>query len=433
MSRQTKAHDRMLQRRTMLRIGAASVCGLTLADALASEAVCAAEEKRRARNVILVWLSGGPSTIDMWDLKPDAPAEIRGEFKPIDTSVPGLRICEHLPLLAAVMNRLTLIRSLHHSIPEHGQGTRYLLTGNRPTPALEHPALGAVVARLGPGERGVPPYVEFGRQPASNAGFLGAAYNPFRVGEPARGAASHALELTLREGLAVEEFADRVALRERFDQAFRALDGSDLPESLSRFQEQAVDILRSGKTSRALDLAAEKESIRTRYGTHAVGSNLLAARRLIEAGVRFVTVSAGGWDTHSANFRTLRDRLLPPLDQALSALVTDLDERGMLDATIVLCAGEFGRTPQINNAAGRDHWARAMAVVAAGGGFPQACVYGDTAHDGTAPTRAACTPDDLAATLYHQLGIDPRRQVLTASGRPVDLVREGRVLRDLVA
>jgi uncharacterized protein (DUF1501 family) len=428
MSCRSKSASLAMSRRTLLRIGAAGVWGLTLADALAADA--AQRRRSGARNVILVWLSGGPSTIDMWDLKPEAPAEIRGEFKPIDTSLLGLPVCEHLPQLATVMDRFTVIRSLHHSIPEHGQASRYVLTGNRPTPALDYPALGAVVARLAPSERGVPPYIAMGSEQASNAGFLGAAYNPFRVGEPGRAAAAQ--ELALRQGLAADEFADRVALRNRLDEAFRVLDDDELPASLSRFQQQAVDILRSDKTSRALDLSTEDGDAGKRFGEHPAGNSLLAARRLIEAGVRFVTVSLGGWDTHIANFRALRDRLLPPLDQALSALVIDLEQRGLLEETIVLCGGEFGRTPQINNSAGRDHWARAMSVLIAGSGFRRGCVYGSTAHDGTVPTKAACTPDDLAATILHQLGIDPRRQLLTTSGRPVDIVRDGSVLNDLV-
>jgi hypothetical protein len=385
--------------------------------------------------VIQFWLAGGPATIDMWDLKPDAPAEIRGEFRPIATAAPGVMICEHLPGLARVMDRCTLVRSLGHSISAHGPGTAYMATGNRPGPALEYPAAGPLAARLLSPRRGVPPYVTFAalREGVSGIGpgYLGPAFGPFEVeGDPARGTLqSHGVSLP--EGFAPRDLEAREALRDRFDRGLRALDSAEVMAGLDRSHRQAAEILRSDRVRAALDLSREPDALRDDYGRTALGQGALAARRLIEAGARFVTLGFGGWDTHGDNFRALRGRLLPPLDKALSTLVRDLESRGLLDETVVVCAGEFGRTPRVNTAAGRDHWSRSMAVLLAGGGFPGGAVYGSTDDRGAAPARDACSPDDLAATLFRRLGFGPRHEVRSAGGRPIPIFREGRCLEPL--
>jgi hypothetical protein len=422
-------------RRDFLRVGAAGMLGLGLADLLRLEA-SAAPARRKATGAILIWLAGGPATIDVWDLKPDAPEEVRGDFRPIDTAARGVRVCEHLPRTAKVMDRCCLVRSLAHSIPEHGVATRYLTTGNLPTPALEHPSLGSLAAKVLPPPAGVPPYVTFGEEPnvnpAAGAGFLGAAYNPFEVqGDPRRGRL-RVQGIGLPDGFALNDLADRDRLRGAFDARFRALDGADLPASLDRFHQQALDILRSDKTRRAFELDREPEPVREAYGRSTFGQAALAARRLIEAGARFVTVAVGGWDTHAANFAALRGQLLPLLDRTLAALVADLDGRGLLDSTLVYCAGEFGRTPKINRAAGRDHWAQSMAALLAGGGFKRGYAHGTTDGHGMAPASDPCSPADVAATVFRALGIDPKSEVMTATGRPVTLFREGKVIDRLL-
>jgi hypothetical protein len=421
-------------RRDVLRAGVAGLLGMSLPDALRAEALGGpgAGEKRPATGVIQIWLAGGPATIDMWDLKPDAPEEIRGEFRPTATAAPGVAICEQMPGLAKVMDRCTLVRSLGHTISAHGPGTTYMATGNRPGPALEYPAAGPLAARLLSARRGVPPYVTFAalREGVSvtGPGYLGPAFGPFEVeGDPARGGIQ-AHGVSLPEGFALRDLEARDALRDRFDRGLRSLDSSELMAGLDRFHRQAAEILRSDRVRTALDLSREPDALRDDYGRTPLGQGALAARRLIEAGARFVTLGFGGWDTHGENFRALRDRLLPPLDKALSALVRDLESRGLLDETVVVCAGEFGRTPRVNATAGRDHWARSMSVLLAGGGFPGGAVYGSTDGRGTAPTRDACSPDDLAATLFQRLGFGPRHEVATASGRPVPIFREGKVL-----
>jgi len=425
-----------LHRRDFLTAGAAGLLGLALPDMLRAEAAGqTANARRPATAVIQIWLSGGPATIDMWDLKPEAPEEIRGEFRPIATAAPGVSVTEHMPGLATLMNHCALVRSLGHTITAHGPGTTYMATGTRPSLALDYPPLGSLAARLLPPRQGVPPYVTFAalREGAAgaSAGYLGPAYGPFEVeGEPVRGT-FQAQGVSLPTGFSARDLELREALRRRFDRGLRALESTDALAGLDRFHRQALEILHSDRVCTALDLAREPDLVRDDYGRSSLGQGALAARRLIEAGARFVTLGVGGWDTHGDNFRALRDRLLPPLDKALAALIRDLNARGLLDETLVLCAGEFGRTPRVNGTAGRDHWARSMAVLLAGGGIPGGTVFGATDERGMAPCRDACSPDDLAATIFGRLGFGPRHEVTSASGRPIAIFREGRCLEPL--
>jgi uncharacterized protein DUF1501 len=237
--------------------------------------------------------------------------------------------------------------------------------------------------------------------------------------------------VSLPDGFTLKDLDSREALRNRFDRGLRALDTSEASAGLDRFHRQALEILHSDRVRASLDLSREPAALRDSYGRTPLGQGVLAARRLIEAGARFVTLGFGGWDTHGENFSALRTRLLPPLDKAISTLVRDLASRGMLDETIVVCAGEFGRTPRVNAAAGRDHWAQSMAVLLAGGGFPGGSVYGATDGRGSAPSRDACSPDDLAATIFQRLGFGPRHEVISAGGRPIPIFREGRCLEPL--
>jgi hypothetical protein len=425
-----------VHRRDFLTAGAAGLLGLTLPDMLRAESAGGTTSAARpATGVIQIWLSGGPATIDMWDLKPDAPEEFRGEFRPIDTAVPGVAITEHLPGLARVMNHCALVRSLGHTITAHEPGTTYMATGNRPSPALEYPPLGSLAARVLSPRQGVPPYVTFAalREGVAGAGpgYVGPAYGPFEVeGEPGRGE-FQAHGVSLPSGFSPGDLEQREALRRRFDRGLRTLESTDVLAGLDRFHRQALEVLHSDRVRTALDLAREPDLIRDDYGRSSLGQGLLAARRLIEAGARFVTLGVGGWDTHGDNFRSLRDLLLPPLDKALAALIRDLSARGLLDETIVLCAGEFGRTPRVNGQAGRDHWARSMSVFLAGGGIPGGTVVGATDERGIAPSRDACSPDDLAATVFKRLGFPSRHEVRSASGRPIAIFREGRCLEPL--
>ncbi len=430
-------------RRDVLKFGAAGLLGLSLPQILKLEALAGkSDAKRKANAVIQVWLGGGPATIDMWDLKPNAPEGIKGEFKPIATKADGIEISEHLPKMAAVMDKATIVRSLAHTIPSHGPATVFMTTGNKPTPAMQYPSLGSLVTKLVPAERGVPPYVTFGDirgGAAGQAGYLGTAYNPFIVEGAAGGKGGDKGTLRVRgiqlpTGITLEELENRIQLQGAFDNTFRKADkNADIVDGLDAFEKQAMEILRSTKTKDAFNLTLEKEETRQRYGTTPFGQGALAARRLVEAGVRFVTITLGGWDTHGQTFQAHKTRLLPQLDTVLSALIGDLSDRGLLDSTIIYCAGEFGRTPKINKNSGRDHWARSMAVVLAGGGFKKGYAHGTTDAQGGAPATEPCTPDDVSSTIFHSLGIDPHTELQTSSGRPIQLFREGKVIEKLLA
>jgi hypothetical protein len=424
-----------LGRRAFLQVGTAGLGGLTLAGMLGRQAIAADRGATPlAKNVIMIFLTGGPATIDMWDMKPDAPQRVRGDFLPRDTSVPGLQICEHLPLLAATMHRATLIRSLTHTIAEHSQGAAYVMTGNRPSPAAEHPALGSLAAHLLAGGSAVPPYSTIGAVPSAGAGDLGSSHGPFEISAVgARRGQNQTDPLGLPDGFTVTDLERRQRVLARLDERMKRLAASELPEQLQRFQQQALDILRSDKINKALDIASETKAVRETYGASTFGNSALAARRLIEAGARFVTVGFGDWDTHVNNFARLRTTLLPELDRGLAALLSDLHERGLLAETIVYCTGEFGRTPNVNDSAGRDHWARSMTALIAGGGFQEGMVYGATDNDGYEPSQDPCSPDDVSATIFHQLGYAPAKQVVSRNGRPVALFRDGHVLNTLIS
>ena len=438
-----------VSRRDVLTVGSAGLLGLTLPGILASEAKArgakeGSSAQPKAKSVILLWLAGGPATIDMWDNKPDAPEGIRGEFKSIDTAAKGVQVAETFPKFAAVADKATIVRSLYHTIPSHSPATVFMTTGNKPTAALQYPSMGSVASKMLKTEAGVPPYVTFGeaRSGASLAGYLGTGYNPFIIegsaagkdGTVAKGGGFSVRGLTLKGSFTLEELEKRDALLRKFDQGFAGLDKSnDLVDGLDTFHQQALEILKSDKTRKALDLTAEKPGTREQYGNTPFGQGALAARRLIESGVRFATVSFGGWDTHSQTFNAHKTRLAPTTDTVLAALISDLDQRGLLDSTIVMCAGEFGRTPKVNKTAGRDHWARSMACVLAGGGLKRGYVHGSTDASGMAPATEPVTPDDVASTIFHSLGVAPSTEIQTPTGRPVQLYREGRVIEKVLA
>jgi hypothetical protein len=446
MSTTTRTDCEGFHRRDFLSVGSAGLLGLTLPGVLAAEAKAkAAGETRgagRAKGVILVWLAGGPATIDMWDNKPDAPEGIRGEFRSIPTAAPGIQFAETLPKMARVADKVSVVRSLYHTIPSHSPATVFMTTGNRPTAALQYPSIGSLAARLMRTEVGVPPYVTFGDVrggTAGLAGYLGTGYNPFVIEGAGGGGNGRAPTFRVR-GISLDgtritltDLENRDRLLQNLDNGFSAVDrNSELVDGLDTFHRQALEILRSDKTKRAFDLASESAVTRDTYGNTPFGQSALAARRLIEAGVRFATVSIGGWDTHANTFTAHKTRLMPQLDQVLAALVSDLDQRGLLDSTVVMCAGEFGRTPRVNKTAGRDHWARSMACVLAGGGFKRGYVHGSTDASGMAPATEPVTPDDVAATVFTQLGVDPYTELQTPTGRPVQLFREGKVVDKLI-
>ena len=387
----------------------------------------------KAQSCILIWLAGGPSHIDTFDPKPDAPADVRGEFKPIATAVPGLRISEVLPNLAKVMDRVTLIRSMTSPEADHDRAAHHLLTGYRPSPALVYPSYGSVVAKTRESRPGtLPPYVAVPDAPTfSSSGYLSPAYDPFAVAGDPNQDGFRVRNLTPPDRLTLDRLRRRRAMVRPLDGFARDVSATPLTTSRDQFADQAYDLLTSSAAQAAFRIGDEPAAVRDRYGRTPFGQSCLLARRLIEAGVSFVTLNDRGtgplgWDTHQANFPTIKDTLAPPLDRGASALLADLEERGLLDQTLVVMMGEFGRTPKINPNAGRDHHGRANSIVMAGAGMPGGLVLGRTDARGESPVDRPVTPADLAATLYTALGIDPNHQFETPDGRPVRLVENGR-------
>ena len=436
MTRQTNPHVR-IDRRGFLSVGGISLLGLSLPGLLARESYAATSNTNQhpAKNVIMIWLSGGPSTIDMWDLKPAAKKAIRGEFSPISTSADGIEICEHLPQLAKQMHHCTIVRSLHHTIAEHTQGTEHVMTGNPISPAIQYPSLGSIVSKKLGASSGMPAYINASGLDIGQAGYLGSTHNPFVVDGfgPRRGQGRTNEQFNLANGFTISDLNRKSELLKKVERGFRRFDNTRFAAEMTQFQRQAVDILGSGKTRDALDINKEPKKVVERYGFGPLGRRALAARRLIQAGVRFVTIGFDGWDTHSNNFQQLRNQLLPQLDSAVAMLLHDLHERGLLESTVVYCAGEFNRTPIINPQGGRDHWARSMSVLLAGGGLQRGLAYGSTDKNGIEPNSHSCSPADINSTIMNQLGVSPGETLTTNSGRPMQLFKGGSVITQIIA
>jgi hypothetical protein len=407
-----------VSRRSFLKLGAMTIGGLTLADVLRAEA--AAGVGSSTKSIINVHLSGGPSHQDMFDLKPQAPAEFRGEFNPIATSVAGMEICEHFPKLAQMAERFAIIRSIVGSAGEHSNHQTHTAYRTRDLQnAGGRPALGSVVAKLfGEGNEGAPAFISYN---GGSPGYLGPVYKPY---EPS------GRNLRLDRGLTSERLDDRTNLLSSLDKIRRDVDTSGQMLALDSFTQRAVDVVTSGKVADALDRGKADKRDDERYGRDALP--FLSARRLVEAGVRVVTFSWGGWDTHSNNFVSLK-RQLPKLDQGLAALLTDLADRGLDKDVTVIVWGEFGRTPRVNRTAGRDHWPQVMAAFVAGGGMRTGQVIGSTSKYAEYAKDRPVHVQEIFSTLYHNLGIDTRTaQLIDSAGRPQYLVEQRDPLSELV-
>ncbi|CAN5707398.1 DUF1501 domain-containing protein [soil metagenome] len=434
-----------LNRRELLRIGAASLLGLSLPEVLR-----AAAEKARAKSMILFFLEGGPAHQDLWDMKPEAPENVRGEFRPIETTVPGLQFCEHLPLSARQAHHLTLVRSVHHTIVDHNAGSYFALTGKPPlvgsrlivSPEPENfPPFGSVLAKLRPTGRPLPDFVHIPDWmsnlgqflPGQDAGFLGQEFQPFVSGDPSL-PGYEVPGLSLPAELNLDRVGRRRSLLEVVD---RSLDAAwPAAEGLDAHYRKAYELVAGPEARRAFDLSEEPESVRERYGLDpgnprskearqfgglpALGQCTLLARRLIEAGVRVVTLCTGPrydqtWDTHRQHFPLLKESILPMFDRAFSALLEDLHQRGLLEETLVVAMGEFGRTPKVGqitsdagaDANGRDHWPHCYTALFAGGGMPAGTIYGASDRHAAYPVEHPVTPQDITATIYKAMGLDP--------------------------
>ena len=397
----------------------------------------AAEKNPRGdsgRSAILVFLGGGPAHQDTFDLKPEAPAEYRGQFSPVATTVPGIRICEHLPRLAKRAGHCATIRGLTHSLADHGLGSRYMLTGNLPTPVLDYPLLGSLVSYELPAPEDLPSFVSIDR-PVEGPGYLGPAWGPLSTGEkPRYGQPFRVRGITLDGTLTVNAFNARRNLLRDLDTAFRDIESDDsLLQGMNQFQDRAWRMISSARSRQAFDVAGEPETEMDRFGRHEFGQSLLLASRLVESGVRFVTVLLEGWDTHQDNFNTLARQLLPQLDQGLAGLLDRLHNRGLLDSTTVLTVGEFGRTPKINGNAGRDHWAQAACALFAGAGIQPGQVIGRTDARAEGPEEQGFSPDDVAASFLTAIGLNPHKEYDSGSGRPITAIRDGRPIPGLLS
>ncbi len=417
-------------RRNFLKIGVLGGTGLSLAGWLRL-AAASPTARPTADSVLFVNLAGGPSHLDTLDVKPDGPSETRGEFQAIPTRLPGVAFCEHLPKLADIADRFTLVRGISHTAGSHPLGQSYLSTGNRPTPALVYPCHGSVVAKELAGPPDLPPFVAIPKTEWS-AGYLGDAFAPLKTNSvPKPGQPFDVRGITLSQGLTVDQVNRRQQLLQKIDKTFRQAElESQLLEALDTFGRQAHEMITSSRARAAFDVQQEPAAIQQRFADDEFNQSLLLACRLIEFGTRFVTVTYDGWDTHTDNFSGHK-RLLPPLDAGLPALLETLHDKGLLQRTLVVVMGEFGRTPKINVNAGRDHYPRVNCCLLAGGGIRPGQLIGGTDKGGESSDDATdLHPDDIAATLYHALGLDPRKEYHTSSGRPVMLVPQGRVLTE---
>jgi len=420
-------------RRDFLRAGVFGTTGLTLASYSQLAAASHVNPNAKGKAAIFVNLNGGPSHMDTFDLKPDAPSEYRGEFNPIQTCLSGVTISEHLPKLAACMDKFTLLRGVSHSVAAHELGTKYVNTGNRPLPSLEFPGYGAVITKERPGQEELPSFVAIPNS-SQRPGYLGVKYAPMNTtSTPVVGQAYRVRGITMAGGLTVEDLERRRGLLTQIDRTFSDVEkDNQLLDGMDEFGRQAHTVISSTKAREAFDISKESPEFSKAFGTTPLGASCLLALRLVESGVRFVTVSNGGWDTHNDNWTALKTRQLPPLDEALSALFTGLAARGLLDSTVVYVTGEFGRTPKINSTRnGRDHYPRNMFMLLGGGGVRGGQVLGESDETASMPKHEGYSPDDVAASFYHAMGIDHTYEYHTSTGRPVMIVRDGRVIPQL--
>ena len=420
-----------ISRRNFVRVGAITPLGLSLPRLMAADADA---KHARAKSVILIFLGGGLSHHDSFDMKPEAVEQIRGKYQSIATTVPGLNICELLPKTAQIMNTLTLVRSGTHENDHHETATNWVLSGRFGTPFGDHPAIGSIVAHETGFSGVVPPYVAVPKNPSftwelGKSVWLGGRYESFKAGN-ANDANYRVRDLSAPAGLTPQSLERRKSLLAAVDQLATRVKGSDEIATYDEFSRKAAEMVLSPQAQAAFAIEREDTKTRDEYGRSEFGQSALLARRLVENNVRFVTINYGGWDHHGEIFKGL-DKKLPEFDQGYSALILDLDQRGLLDDTLVLTMGEFGRTPKVNDKAGRDHWGLAGSMLWAGAGVARGRVIGATDKNGAFVTDRPVRPADVAWTVYNALGIDPSKELFTPEGRPVSILAEGAAVTEL--
>jgi len=433
------SHFRKPSRREFLYTGLIGGLGLTLGDFFKLRAAQTSTPgivapPAVAKSIIHIFMPGGWSAQETFDPKPYAPIEYRGPLGSIDTKLDGVRFSEHLKETAKIADKITVVRSMTHGEAAHERGTHNMFTGYRPSPALQFPSMGSVVSHELGSRNNLPPYVCVPNTPNefAGSGYLPTAHGPFSLGGDPANAGFAVRDLNMHAGITPERFDRRRNILSTVDEHFRTMEKSDSLDAMDSFYQAAYALVSSADAREAFNLAAEPEAMRNKYGRNEAGQRMLMARRLVEAGVRFVSMTYGGWDMH-AKIQDGITRSLPPFDVAYAALIRDLDERGLLDSTIVMVTSEFGRTPKINKDAGRDHWPRVFNIVFAGGGFKRGSVYGTSDPTGSEPDQDPLTVENMAATVYHQLGIAPEKKLIAPGNRPIDIVRNGTVVSELLA
>lgn len=433
------AHFRKPGRREFLRVGMLGSLGLTLGQFFRIRAAQADQKwyeskEGVAKGVIQIVLPGGMAHQESWDPKPEAPLEYRGPFGIAKTSVPGVVFNENFARLAKIADKMTIIRSIAGKDADHGRASYAMFTGYRKSPAIDHPSLGAVVAHELGSRHNLPPYVAVpNANEYAGTGYLGSQYGPFGIGSDPGRSNYQVRDLLLPAGVDEQRFATRQRIRTVVDDHFRGLaKKAEALGAMDEFYQRAYAMISSPAAREAFDINQETSATKDKYGQNEAGMRFLLARRLIEAGVRFVTVSYGGWDHHAGIENAMR-RQAPTLDQALAGLISDLDDRGMLDSTLVLVTSEFGRTPKINATAGRDHYPRVYSVAAAGGGFKRGYVYGSSNSTASEPEEDAVRIEDVLTTVYQQIGINADKELMAPGARPIEIIDGGEVVKDLIA
>ena len=430
-------------RREFLYVGLIGGLGLSLGDYMKARAFgsevsipgsTVGLKEGPAKAVIHIFLPGGMASHESFDPKPDAPIEYRGPFGTVKTRLDGEVYGEMLPETAGIADKICVIRSMTHGEAAHERGTHNMFTGYRPNPAINFPSFGAVVSEeFGP-RRNMPPYVCVPGlpNPYAGSGYLSTKYGPFSLGADPASGGFKVRDLQLSEGVDTQRFERRQSILATVDNHFRTIEKSDSLVAMDSFYQRAYSMISSKDAREAFNLSAEPDAVKDAYGRNTAGQRMLLARRLVEGGVRFVSMTYGGWDHHS-NLKTAFKNEMPAFDKAFAALIKDLESRKMLDSTLIMVSSEFGRTPKVNATEGRDHWPKCFSVVLAGGGIKQGLIYGSSDPTGGEPADSPVTVEELAATVYHQLGIDFDKRLMSPGDRPIDIVRNGKVIQDILA
>ena len=425
-------------RRGFLTAGAFGGLGISLPQLLWMQQSAAEQMhydfiEAKAKSVIHVYLPGGMAHQESWDPKPYSPLEYRGEMKPVKTNT-GEIFCESIPKLASIADRLCVIRSMTHGEAAHERGTHNMFTGYKPSPALKYPSFGAVVSHEYGPRNNLPPYVCIPNQPNEFAGtgYLSSSYGPFSLGSDPASSGFKVRDLDLYGGMDEERFMRRRSALTTVNKHLGSMTNADSVLAMDTFYDRAYSLLSSPEAKAAFDLTKEDQKVKDAYGVNQAGQRMLMARRLVEAGCRLVTLTYGGWDMHNG-ITAAMNRTMPPLDQALHQLITDLEQRGMLDSTLVMVSSEFGRTPKINKDAGRDHYPKVFSVMMAGGGIKGGTIYGASNATASEPEFDPVSPEDLATTMYRQLGIVADKELMAPGDRPIEIVDGGKVIEDIIA